>query len=80
MNMMLPLLLMGDSDDKTTENSDMLMLMMMPGGNMGDMNSIFPLLMLTDDSLDFKSLFLLTNMMKQSLDNIFNFTCLYNIF
>jgi hypothetical protein len=43
----------------------MLMLMMMQGGNMNDMNSILPLLMLGDGGLDFTSLFLMTNMMNQ---------------
>ena len=32
---------------------------------MGDSNSILPLLMLSDDSLDFKSFFLYSNMLKQ---------------
>ena len=30
-NMILPLLLLGDDDNKTSENTDMLMLMMMQG-------------------------------------------------
>lgn len=65
MNMMLPLLLLKDSDNKTSENSDMLMLMMMQGQGMGNMQSVLPLLLLNDKSMDFKSLFLLTNMMNQ---------------
>ena len=69
MDMMLPLLLLGKDDNKTSENTDMLMLMMMQGQNMGDMNAIMPLLLLGDDSLDFKSLFLLTNMMNQDCDH-----------
>ena len=32
---------------------------------MGDMSSIVPLLMLDDDSMDFQTLFLMTNMMNQ---------------
>jgi hypothetical protein len=32
---------------------------------MGDMNSMLPFLMMGDNSLDFKSLFLMTNMMNQ---------------
>ena len=32
---------------------------------MADMNSMLPFLMLGDDSMDFKSLFLMTNMMNQ---------------
>ena len=67
MNMILPFLMMDDFDSQSGENSELLMMMMMQGGNMGDMNSILPLLMLGDDSLDFKSLFLLTNMMKQGM-------------
>ena len=65
MNMILPLLLLGDQDNKTSDNTDMLMLMMMQGQDMGDMNSMLPFLMMGDDSLDFKSLFLMTNMMNQ---------------
>ena len=63
--MMLPLLLMEDADNKTSDNSDMLMMMMMQGQNMNDMGSILPLMLLGDKSLDFKSLFLMTNMMNQ---------------
>merc|ERR1712136_43624 len=44
------------------------MMMMMQGGSMGDSNSILPLLMLSDDSLDFKSFFLYSNMPKQDCD------------
>ena len=33
---------------------DLLILMMMQGSSMGDTNSILPLLMLDDDSIDFK--------------------------
>ena len=69
MNMILPLLLLKDGDNKTSDNSDMLMMMMMQGQNMNDMGSILPLMMLGDDSLDFKSLFLMTNMMKQDCDH-----------
>ena len=65
MDMMLPLLLMEDADNKTSDNSDMLMMMMMQGQNMNDMGSILPLMLLGDQSLDFKSLFLMTNMMNQ---------------
>lgn len=66
-NMMIPLLLLDSEDGKGKENSDMLMMMMMQGNSMGDMDSILPLLMLSDDSIDFQSLFLLMNMMKQGL-------------
>ena len=74
MDNLLPFLLMSDSDTESTENSDLLMMMMMQGGNMGDMSSILPLLMLSDDSMDFQSLFLMTNMMNQGrLHTLFNF-------
>ena len=67
MSMMLPLLLL-DKDDKsskTSDNKDLLILMMMQGENMGDSNAILPLLMLDDDSIDFKSFFLYSNMLNQ---------------
>ena len=67
MNMMLPFLLMEDSDSTTSDNSNMLMMMMMQGGDMGNMNAMLPMLMLSDDTLDFKSLFLMTNMMNQGM-------------
>jgi len=63
MNLMLPFLLM-DSD--SSENTDQLIMMMMQrgGGGTTDMDSILPFLR-DDDSMDFKSIFLMLNMMKQ---------------
>ena len=48
-----------------SDNKDLLIMMMMSGGNMGDMGSILPLLLLDDDSVDFKNFFLYSNMLKQ---------------
>ena len=87
MNMMLPLLLL-DKDDskssKSSENKDLLILMMMQGGSMGDTNAILPLLMLDDDSLDFKSFYLYSNMLNQgqppSLCNLCRHSKLYELF
>ena len=76
MSMMLPLLLL-DKDDKsskTTENKDLLILMMMQGENMGDSNAILPLLILEDDSLDFKTFFLYSNMLNQGIIFFFIFS------
>ena len=78
MNMMLPLLLL-DKDEsnstKSSENKDLLILMMMQGASMGDSNAILPLLMLDDDSLDFKSFFLYSNMLNQGK---FSTLCILN--
>ena len=67
MGMMLPLLLLykDEKSNKTSDNKDLLILMMMQGSSMGDTNSILPLLMLDDDSIDFKSFFLYSNMLNQ---------------
>ena len=65
MNMMMPLLLLDDKDSKTDKNKNLLIIMMMQGGNMADSQSILPLLMLDDDSVDFKSFFLYSNMLNQ---------------
>ena len=65
MNMMLPLILLKDDDKKTDENKNLMIMMMMQGGNMDDTQNILPMLMMSDDSLDFKSFFLYSNMLKQ---------------
>ena len=65
MNMMMPLLLLDDKDAKSDENKNLLIMMMMQGENMADSQSILPLLMLDDDSVDFKSFFLYSNMLNQ---------------
>ena len=66
--MMLPLLLLDDTNStESSDNKNMLIMMMMQGDNMGDMNSILPLLMLDDDSVDFKNFFLYSNMLKQGI-------------
>ena len=65
MNMMLPLLLLKDDDKKTDENKNLMIMMMMQGGKMDDTQNILPMLMMSDDSLDFKSFFLYSNMLKQ---------------
>ena len=65
MGMMLPLLLLDDKDAKSAENKNLLIMMMMQGGEMGDTQSILPLLLLGDGDLDFKSFFLYSNMVKQ---------------
>ena len=65
MNMMLPLILLKDDDKKSDENKNLMIMMMMQGGNMDDTQSILPMLMMSDDSLDFKSFFLYSNMLKQ---------------
>ena len=67
MQMMLPFLLLNDDDKKSSENKNFLIMMMMQGDNLGDSNSILPLLLLSDDSLDFKSFFLYSNMLKQGI-------------
>ena len=67
MNMMLPLLLLDDDDKKSSENKNFLIMMMMQGENLGDSNSVLPMLLLSDDSLDFKSFFLYSNMLKQGI-------------
>ena len=72
MSHLLPLLMLSDSDsNKTSDNSDMLILMMMQGQG-GDMNAVLPFLLLDDDSLDFKTLFLLTNMMRQGRHTVYD--------
>ena len=73
MSMMLPLLLLDkeDKSSKTSDNKDLLILMMMQGENMGDSNAILPLLMLDDDSLDFKTFFLYSNMLNQGIYFLF---------
>ena len=71
MNMMLPLLLLDYTNStESSDNKNMLIMMMMQGDNMGDMNSILPLLMLDDDSVDFKNFFLYSNMLKQGIFKI----------
>ena len=65
MGMMLPLLLLDDKDAKSAENKNLLIMMMMQGGEMGDTQSILPLLLLGDGDLDFKSFFLYSNMLRQ---------------
>ena len=65
MNMMLPLLLLKDDDKNSDENKNLMIMMMMQGGNMDDTQNILPMLMLSDDSVDFKSFFLYSNMLKQ---------------
>ena len=76
MSMMLPLLLLDkeDKSSKTSDNKDLLILMMMQGDNMGDSNAILPLLMLDDDSLDFKTFFLYSNMLNQGIYFLFFLT------
>jgi len=58
MNMLLPMLMMNRGEE--TENSNMLMMMMMqqPGA---DMNSMLPLLMMDDEETDIMSLFLMVS-------------------
>ena len=66
MSTILPLLLLDDEkSSKSDENKDLLILMMMQGGNLGDSGAILPLLILDDDSLDFKNFFLYSNMLRQ---------------
>ena len=65
MSSILPFLLIKDDDKKSSDNKDLLILMMMQGGSMGDTSQILPLLMLDDDSLDFKTFFMYSNMLKQ---------------
>ena len=66
MSMMLPLLLLNDEKTaKSEDNKNLLIMMMMQGGNLADTNSILPLLMLENDSLDLKNFFLYSNMLKQ---------------
>ena len=65
MSSILPFLLIKDDDKKSSDNKDLLILMMMQGGSLGDTSQILPLLMLDDDSLDFKTFFMYSNMLKQ---------------
>ena len=65
MSSILPFLLIKDDDKKSSDNKDLLILMMMQGGSLGDTSQILPLLMLEDDSLDFKTFFMYSNMLKQ---------------
>ena len=69
MSIILPMLLLGDQKDvKIDENKRMLITMMMQGGNFGDSSSILPLLMLSDETVDFKNLFLFSNILQKDCD------------
>jgi hypothetical protein len=59
LNLLPPFMMMEDMGNKTSENTDLLMSMIIQGEL--DTSSILPLLMLEDDTLDFKSIFLMTN-------------------
>lgn len=74
---------MDSNDSSSSENSlALMMMMMMQGGSMGDMNSILPLLLFSDDDanessgIDFMSLFLFSSMLQTdcstSTDNQFS--------
>merc|ERR1712184_217050 len=64
MNSLLPLTLLDDSSDGSSSTlKDLLPLMMMSGQGMGDMQSMLPMLLLSDSSSDIKDLlpFMLMN-------------------
>ena len=66
MDHVLPLLLLDEKiSNKSVDNKDLLVLMMMQGNTMGDTNAILPLLLLDDDSIDFRNFFLYSQMLKQ---------------
>ena len=67
--MILPLLLLEDEkDSKTEENKERLIMMMMQGENFGASESILPLLMLSDATIDFKNFFLFSNLLQNDCD------------
>ena len=66
LSQLLPLLMLSD-DLGSSENSDLLMMMLMQeNGHVNDFNAILPMLLLGDDDfsgdIDFKNLFLLSTM------------------
>lgn len=71
MKMMLPLLLM---DAKTNENSKLLMMLIMQDPQWlenNDNHMLFTYLMnAEDDTLDFKTMFLMTNMFRKGISNL----------
>ena len=65
MNIMLPWLLMDQAkSNSSSANRDLMMLMAMGGSGM-DSASILPLMMMEDNSLDFKNFFLYSNLLRQ---------------
>ena len=68
---LLPLMALSDDDNDDNSNTLMMMALMNPNG-MTDFNSILPLMMYNDDSVNLKSAFVYSSILGKGLNHFKN--------